>query len=51
MNFTNLILWSAGIVMALAGAKNIDTIQRSILKAQARLIYESRTETWGSAKF
>lgn len=51
MNFTNLVIWSAGIVTALAGVQNIETIQRGILKAQARLIYESRTETWGSPKF
>ncbi|QDK44647.1 hypothetical protein DOM22_05465 [Bdellovibrio sp. ZAP7] len=51
MNLTNLILWSAGFITALAGVQNIDTIQRGILKAQARLVYESRTETWGSPKF
>ena len=51
MNLTNLILWSAGIITAWIGAHNIDSIQRTFLKAQARLIYESRTETWGSPKF
>ncbi len=51
MNLTNLILWSAGIITAWIGAHNIDSIQRTILKAQAQLIYESRTETWGSPKF
>lgn len=51
MNLTNLILWSAGFITALAGVQNIDTIQRGILNAQARLVYESRTETWGSPKF
>lgn len=51
MNLMNLILWSAGLITALSGVHNIDAIQRAILKAQARLIYESRTETWGSPKF
>lgn len=51
MNLTNLILWAASIITVLAGVQNIDTIQQGILKAQARLVYESRTETWGSPKF
>lgn len=51
MNLTNLILWCAGIVTAMAGVHNIDSIQHAILRAQARVIYESRTETWGSPKF
>ena len=51
MNLTNLILWSLGVIIAWAGAHNIDSIQRTILKAQAQLIYKSRTETWGSPKF
>lgn len=51
MNLASLILWSASIIATLAGVYNIDTIQLGILKAQARLVYESRTETWGSPKF
>ena len=51
MNLGNLIFWSASIITALAGVHNIDSIQRAIWKAQARIIYESRTETWGSPKF
>lgn len=51
MNLTNLILWAASIIATWAGVYNIDTIQHGILKAQARLVYESRTETWGSPKF
>lgn len=50
MNLTNLIIWIASIITTLAGVHNIDTIQRGILKAQARLVYESRTETWGSPR-
>lgn len=51
MSLTNLIFWSASVVTALTGIQKIDYIQRSILKAQARLVYESRTETWGSPSF
>lgn len=48
MNLTNLIFWSLSIITGLAGVHNIDAIHRGILGAQARLVYESRTETWGS---
>jgi hypothetical protein len=51
MNLGNLIFWSASVITTLAGVHNIDSIQRAIWKAQARIIYESRTETWGSPKF
>lgn len=51
MSLTNLIGWSVGIIMALSGIHNIDTIQRAVWKGQDRLIYESRTETWGSPHF
>lgn len=51
MNFSSLIKWCTGIVLGLAAVKNIDDIQHNILKAQARLLYESRTETWGSPRF
>lgn len=51
MNFTNLIFWTATIITGLAGTYNIEAIQESIWRAQARLVYESRTESWGSPKF
>ena len=51
MNLGNLIFWSASVITALAGVHNIDSIQRAIWKAQARITYESRTETWGSPNF
>ena len=47
MSLSNLIFWSASIITALAGVHNIDSIQRAIWKAQAQIIYESRTQTWG----
>lgn len=51
MNLTTLILWSTSIIIGLAGVHHIDDIHIGILKAQAKLIHASRTETWGSPKF
>lgn len=51
MSLSNLIFWSAGIVVTWAGVYHIDDIHQEILKAQVKLIYESRTETWGSPNF
>lgn len=51
MNFSELIKWSIGLILAWSTVAHIDEIHRSILKAQATLIYESRTETWGTPKF
>lgn len=51
MNFTNLIFWSVTIISGVAGTYNIGTIQTVIWKAQAKLVYESRTATWGSPRF
>lgn len=50
MNLTNLIFWSLSIITAITGVQNIDVIQRGILRAQAKLVYESRTANWGSPK-
>ncbi len=50
MNFTNIILWSFTFVSMWAVGNHVDDIHTAILKAQARLIYESRTETWGSPR-
>lgn len=51
MNLTNLIFWSLTIITGLAGTYNIDAIRMAIWKAQAKLVYESRTATWGSPRF
>ncbi|MDD3021734.1 MAG: hypothetical protein PHX61_12275 [Alphaproteobacteria bacterium] len=51
MNLQNLVAWSLGVIISLAGVHHTDDIHRGILKAQAKIIYESRTETWGSPKF
>lgn len=51
MGLDKLAIWSFGIITALAGVYNIDTIHREIIKAQARILFESRTEAWGSPRF
>lgn len=51
MNLRKLVILSAGIVFALSATTNLDTLQTWVWRAQAKLIYESRTETWGSPRF
>ena len=51
MSLSNLIQWCVGIVIAWSAVAHIDGIQRSVLKAQAVLIHESRASNWGSPKF
>lgn len=51
MNLTELIKWSVGVILGLTAVYSIDDVHHSILKAQAKLLYESRTATWGSPQF
>lgn len=51
MNLEKLFSWIAGIVIAFAVMGKIDVLQAWIWKAQAKLVYESRTSTWGSPRF
>lgn len=51
MNLSNLIWWCIGLIISWAGVQNIDAIHRTVLIAQAKLVYESRTATWGSLRF
>lgn len=51
MNLDKLFTWIVGVVIAFAMTGNLDTLQRWILRAQAKVIYESRTSTWGSPRF
>ncbi|MGZ6451849.1 MAG: hypothetical protein ACXWR0_10265 [Bdellovibrio sp.] len=50
MNLSSLIFWSLTVITALVETHHIDVVQRAILRAQARLIFESRTNTWGKPK-
>lgn len=51
MNLDKLITISVAVVLALLVTMNISEIQTWIWRSQAKLIYESRTETWGSPRF
>lgn len=51
MNLSILIQWAIGIVLGLGAVSHIDEIHQELIRAQAKLIYESRTSTWGSPKF
>lgn len=51
MNLDKLIAISVGAVIALSLTMNLDKVQTFIWRAQAKLIYESRTKTWGSPRF
>ena len=46
-----MFAWIVVIVMAYAASGHLDTLQRWIWKAQAKVVYESRTSTWGSPRF
>ena len=48
MNFGPIIKFATGIVIAAAIAGNLDTLNRWVYVATAKLIWESRTATWGS---
>ena len=51
MNLSNLIFWAVVMITGLLGTYNINSLQKAIWRAQAQLVYESRTATWGSPKF
>lgn len=51
MNLNKITLWIMGIVISAAAIGQLDQLQSWIWKAQAKIIYESRTSTWGSPRF
>ncbi len=51
MNLEKLFIWITGIVIAFASTGQLDTLQAWIWKAQAKVIYESRSSNWGSPRF
>lgn len=51
MNLDKLVLLCAGVVFAMSVTMNPQELQVWIWRAQAKLIYELRTETWGSPRF
>ncbi len=48
MNFEPIIKFATGVVVAAAIAGNLDILNRWVYVATAKLLWESRTATWGS---
>lgn len=51
MNFDKIATWVMGIVIAAALSGQLDRLQLLICKAQAKVLYESRSSNWGSPRF
>ncbi len=51
MNLDKLFTWIAGIVIAFSITGKLDVLQAWIWRAQAKVVYQSRTSTWGSPRF
>ncbi len=51
MNFDKLFTWIVSIVIGCAAVGKVDTLQRWIWTAQAKVISESKTSNWGSPRF
>lgn len=51
MNLEKLFTWIMGIVIAFAATGQFDVLQAWVWRTQAKVIYESRTSTWGSPRF
>jgi len=45
MNLDSLMNWVVGVVIAIAFTGNLDRFQKWVWMAQARFVYEARTET------
>ncbi|MBN8542358.1 MAG: hypothetical protein J0L82_18350 [Deltaproteobacteria bacterium] len=50
MNLEKMFVWITAVVIAFATAGKLDVLQNWIWRAQAKVIYESRTSTWGSPR-
>jgi len=51
MNLEKLMTWLVGVVIAFSVTGKLDILQTLIWKAQAKVIYESRSSNWGSPRF
>lgn len=51
MNFDKLTDFAITMVLAAALAGNLDSFTKWVYVARAKLLHESRTETWGSPDF
>lgn len=48
MNLDSLMKWIFAVVVACAAAGKLDVLQRWIWISEAKVLYASRTSTWGS---
>lgn len=48
MNLDKLTSFAISVVLAAALMGNLDRLQLWVIKAQAKLLYESRASAWGS---
>lgn len=51
MNLGKLTDFAIGIVLTVVVMGNLDRLQIWVIKTQAQLLFESRTETWGNPYF
>lgn len=51
MNFDKLTDFAITVVLVAALMGNLDSLTKWVYAQRAKLLYESRTSTWGSPKF
>ena len=51
MNLDRLFVWIIAVVITFAAAGRLDILQNWVWKAQAKVIYKSRSSSWGSPRF
>ena len=51
MNLDKMFAWVVGVVFAFATVGKLDVLQAWAWRAQAKVIYESRSSSWGSPRF
>ncbi len=51
MNLDKLFAWVVGVVLVFAATGRLEVLQNWIWRAQAKVVYELRTSTWGSPRF
>lgn len=51
MNLDKLFAWIVGVVIAFAATGQLNILQAWVWRAQAMVIYESRSSNWGSPHF
>jgi len=51
MNLDKLFARVVGVVIAFTATGRLDELQTWVWRTQAKIVYESRTSTWGSPRF